>query len=156
MVNTDTELVRGLPEEQAAAVSALGQPLVLQAGGVLFKPGDTADRLYHVVRGSIALTLPMLVRGKRQDVLVEERSPGDTLGWSGLIPPHRFTLQARSPGESELLAFSRDALLRHFAEHPAVGTVVTRNVAAVIGHRLQVFQAMWTREMQRVIDSRYA
>jgi hypothetical protein len=37
-----------------------------------------------------------------------------------------------------------------------VGYAVTRNLAAVIGQRLQVFQAMWLREMQRVIDTRSA
>ena len=32
-----------------------------------------------------------------------------------------------------------------------VGYVVMRNVAAVTGHRLQVFQAMWLREIQRTV-----
>ena len=54
------------------------------------------------------------------------------------------------------MSISRESLLKHFAEHPSVAFAVTRNVAAVIGHRLQVFQAMWTREMQRAIDHRYS
>jgi hypothetical protein len=81
---------------------------------------------------------------------------GETLGWSGLIPPHRFTLKATAPVEGELLTFERRALLEHFAANPTIGYMVTRNVAAVIGHRLGVFQAMWLREMQRVVDQRWA
>ncbi len=38
---------------------------------------------------------------------------------------------------------------------PTVGYTVSRNVASVIGHRLEVFQTMWLREMQRVIELRY-
>jgi hypothetical protein len=29
---------------------------------------------------------------------------------------------------------------------------VARNVSAVVGQRLQVFQTMWLREMQRVVE----
>ena len=58
--------------------------------------------------------------------------------------------------ETELLAFPRAALLAHFEANPAVGLAVMRNVAAVVGHRLQVFQALWLREMQRMVELRYA
>ena len=37
-----------------------------------------------------------------------------------------------------------------------MGYTVTRNLAAVIGHRLEVFQTMWLREMQRVVELRYS
>jgi hypothetical protein len=58
--------------------------------------------------------------------------------------------------ETEVLVLHRSALLEHFAGHPEVGYAVTRNVAAVVGQRLQVFQAMWLREMQRVVKLTYA
>jgi hypothetical protein len=85
---------------------------------------------------------------------VEERLPGQALGWSALIPPHRFTLKAVAPLDTQVLAFSRAALFQLFAVRPAVGYTVTRNVAAVVGQRLQVFQAMWLREMERVVQLR--
>ena len=89
-------------------------------------------------------------------MLVEERMPGQMLGWSALIPPHRFTLNATAPLATELVALPRPALLDHFATHPQVGYTVLTNLAAIIGHRLQVLQAMWLREMQRVIELRCA
>ena len=108
------------------------------------------------MRGRIALTLPIQIRGGEEEVLVEETLPGETVGWSGLVPPHRFTLNATAAIDSELLGFPRASVLDHFAAHPAVGHTVTRNLAAVIGHRLQVFQTMWLREMQRVVEHRYS
>jgi hypothetical protein len=51
-----------------------------------------------------------------------------------------------------VLALGRAALLEHFAARPALGYAVALNVAAIVGQRLQVFQAMWLREIQRVVQ----
>jgi CRP-like cAMP-binding protein len=120
----------------------------------LFRLGAEATSLYVIERGRISLTLPLQVQGRDEDILVEERLPGQTVGWSALIPPHRFTLKATAQLETEVLAFSRDALLAHFATHPLVAYVMMHNLASVVGQRLQVYQAMWLREMQRVVELR--
>jgi CRP-like cAMP-binding protein len=120
----------------------------------LFHLGDPADKLFVVERGRIKLTLPMQVRGREEDVLVEERTSGQVVGWSALIPPYRFTLTATAPFETRVIALSRESLRAHFAAFPAVGYVVSLNLAAVMGQRLQLFQAMWLREMQRVVELR--
>jgi CRP/FNR family transcriptional regulator, cyclic AMP receptor protein len=156
MRNSDMDLLTGLSPEEASEVMGLGRPLSLAAGEVLFRLGQPADEIYLVARGRIALTLPILIQDREEDFLVEERTTGETMGWSGLIPPHKFTLKASAAVPSELLAFHRPGLLEHFAARPTVGYAVTRNVAAVMGHRLQVFQTMWLREMQRAVESRYA
>lgn len=155
MLGAQTDLLKGLSEIEAGAVSALGQSLQVDAGHVLFRLAEPAERVFLVLRGRLTLTLPMQIRGREEDVLIEERLPGETLGWSGLIPPHRFTLNATAVTASELLAFERDKLLAHFAEYPEVGYRITRNVATVIGHRLGVFQTMWLRQMQRTVEMRY-
>jgi CRP-like cAMP-binding protein len=156
MPTPQTDLMAGLTEAEADELMALGESISVPAGGMVFEQGGLAERVFQLVRGRVTLTLPIQVRGKEEKVLIEERLAGETLGWSGLIPPHRFTLEACSPVNSELIAFSRSSLLEHFASRPNVAFTVTRNVAAVIGHRLQVFQAMWLREMQRVVEQRYS
>ena len=152
MATAPSDLLAGIAEAEAARVLALGTRIELSAGQVLFNLGDPAESLFVVERGRIALTLPMTVRDREQDVLIEERSPGQTLGWSALVPPHRFTLKAAAAVDTEVLAVPRAALFDHFAAHPAVGYAVARNLSAVVGHRLQVMQTMWLREMQRVVE----
>jgi len=152
VTSTRPDLLAGLAEEEAGRVLALGNRSTLSAGAVLFNLGDAADSLFVVERGRIALTLPMKVRGQQQDVLIEERGAGETLGWSALVPPHLFTLKAAALVESEVVALPRTALADHLAAHPAVGYLVARNVSAVVGQRLQLFQTMWLREMQRVVE----
>lgn len=150
------DLVSGLPPDDAAAVLALGAPIALVAGAVLFDLGADAESLYLIRRGRIALSLPMQVAGRHEDVVIEEHVPGQTLGWSALVPPHRFTLKATAPLDTEVLAFRRTDLLQYCAVNPRVGQVVALNIAAVIGRRLQVFQAMWLRQMQRVVSQVHA
>jgi CRP-like cAMP-binding protein len=156
MANGVPELLKGLPGEEAARIIDLGEPLRLTANEVLFGLGDPADSIYVIRQGRIALTLPMQVGGRQEDVMVEERVPGQTVGWSALIPPHRFTLKASALLETEVLALPRQALLDHFASRPAAGYALITNVSAIVGQRLQVFQAMWLREIQRVVEFRSA
>lgn len=150
------ELLAGVAPADVRAIAALGRTATLRTGETLFRLGDAADSLFVIDRGRIALTLPMQIRERDEDILIEERTPGQTVGWSALIPPHRFTLTASALIESEVRALPSVALLDYFAAHPEVGYTVTRNIAAVAGQRLQVFQAMWLREMQRVVQLSYA
>ena len=156
MTHAQTDLLTGLSPEQVEQALAFGTRMTIARGAELFRLGEPADRIFLVERGRIRLTLPMQVRGHAEDIVVEERSHGETVGWSALIPPYRFTLTATAPLETEVIALSREALREHFAAYPAVGYVVSLNLAAVIGQRLQLFQTMWLREMQRTVELRCA
>lgn len=153
---SEIELLKGLPESDAAQILALGMPTRLAAGQVLFEMGSPANSIYIVRRGRIALTLPLQIAGHGQNVLVDERLPGQAVGWSALISPHRFTLEATAPLDTELLALPRATLLEHFATRPSLGYAFITNVAAIVGQRLQLFEAMWVREVQRVVELRSA
>jgi CRP-like cAMP-binding protein len=156
MTNPKPNLLNGLDPVQAAEVLALGKRVLLASGEQLFRLGEPAEALYIIQRGRIRLTLPMQVRGSDEEVLVEERSPGQVVGWSALTPPCRFTMTATAPLETEVLSLSGDALRSYFEGYPTAGQVVAFNLAAVIGERLQLFQAMWLREMQRTVELRCA
>jgi CRP-like cAMP-binding protein len=150
------DLLAGLDDPETADILALGVPVTLAAGEVLFRLGAEATSLYVIQSGLVTLTMPMQVGGRDEDVRIEERLPGQTLGWSTLIPPHRFTLTARAAVASELLAFPRGKLLTHLESRPLAGSIVWQNVAALVGQRLQVFQAMWLRQMQHMVNSAHA
>ena len=150
------DLLKGLAQGEAERVLALGKRIPLTAGAELFHLGDAADSIYLVARGCLRLTLPMQVRNREEDILVEERSSGQTVGWSALIPPYRFTLTATAPIETEVIALPREALNSYFAAHLDTGYAVSFNLSCVIGQRLQLFQAMWLREIQRMVEVRCA
>jgi CRP/FNR family transcriptional regulator, cyclic AMP receptor protein len=151
-----SELSAGLNEPQCARLFSLASPVTLQPGATLFRLGADAANLYVIERGQIALTMPMQIAGHEEEVTVGERVAGQTVGWSTLIPPHRFTLTATASVETQLLAFPRETLLEFCAATPDLGYVISQNVAAIVGQRLQVFQAMWLRQMQRMVNLTHA
>src|SRR5271157_3850273 len=132
------ELLNGLSSPEAKQVLALGTRLIVPSGTSLFRLGEPADRLFLVERGRIRLTLPMQVRGREEDVVVEERTASQTVGWSALIPPHKFTLAATAPLETEVIALPREELRKYLAANQTLGYKITLNLAIVIGHRLQL------------------
>jgi CRP/FNR family cyclic AMP-dependent transcriptional regulator len=150
------ELLNGLSPSEVEQILKLGTRLIAPNGTLLFRLGDTADRLFLIERGGIRLTLPMQIRGQEEDVLVEERSPGQTVGWSALIPPYRFTLSAAASPDTEVIALPRESLREYLAAYPAAGCKIALNLAVVIGHRLQLFQTIWLREMERTVQARSA
>jgi CRP-like cAMP-binding protein len=152
----DADLLKGLHAAEAERLLALGKRMLLTSGAELFHLGDAADSIYLVARGRVRLTLPMQVRNREENVFVEERTSGQTVGWSALIPPYRFTLTAAVPLETEVIALPRAALNDYFAAHPETAHAVSMNLASVIGQRLQLFQAMWLREIQRMVEARCA
>ena len=133
----------------------MGQPLHLSEGQVLFGLGSEADRIFIVKRGRIVLTLPLRIQGEDRETFVEEKQPDEAVGWSALVPPHRFTLKAVASVESDVTAYARDQLEALFDRQPAVGRIVMSNLSAVIGGRLMASQAMWLREIQRWVDHQY-
>ena len=151
------ELLNGLTSAETEEVLGLGTSLLVPAGTELFRLGDPADRLFLTERGRIRLTLPMQVRGREEDIFVEEMAPGQTVGWSALIPPYRFTLTATaSLHEARVIALPRETLQGYFVANSAAGYKIALNLAVVIGHRLQLSQTMWVREMQRTVEGRTA
>lgn len=156
MVRSEMELFNGLSREQAEQALALGSRLSVPAGVELFALGSDADRLLLIERGRVRLTLPMQVLGRLQDVEVEERTAGQVVGWSALVPPYRFTLKGATVEDTELIALSRESLRSLFESSPEIGCTVAMNLAAIVGSRLQLFQTMWLREMQRVVELCYA
>jgi CRP/FNR family cyclic AMP-dependent transcriptional regulator len=146
------ELLKGLSSTEVDQVLALGTRITVPSGGTLFRLGDPADHLYLVERGRIRLTSPMMIRHHEEEVFIEEKSPGEIVGWSALVPPYRLTLSATAPLETELIALPREALSALCEGSPVVGARIGLNLAIVIAHRLQLVQAMWMREIERTVE----
>jgi CRP/FNR family cyclic AMP-dependent transcriptional regulator len=156
MSHPNWDLFDGLTAEQVSQVLSLASPKLFQQGKELFYLGEEAGELFLVVSGKVRLTLPLTVGNRELDVMVGESMSGNMLGWSGLIPPHRFTVKGVAMAETEVLSFPRPSLLAFLAENPVVGYAVMSNLARIVGQRLQVFQTMWIREMQHVVKSKTA
>jgi CRP-like cAMP-binding protein len=150
------ELLQGLAPADAEKVLSLGTRKRIASGTSLFRLGDLAQYLYLIESGRIRLTLPLQILGREEDTLIEEKGPGQTVGWSALIPPYRFTLSATAATDSDVVALTPETLHALFESSPPVGARLCLNLALVVGHRLQTLQTMWLREIQRRVESHTA
>jgi len=156
MPTRDWDLLAGLTSEGTSEILALASPTRVREGTVLFRLGDEANTLFLVQAGRVRLTFPMRIGSQQEDIRAEERLPGQMVGWSGLIPPHRFTLQAMATMDTELLALPGPALRTLLLEKPDIGYPVVTNLAQIVGQRLTIFQTMWIRELQRAVENQSA
>ncbi len=109
-----------------------------------------------VGEGLVELTMPLAIPGGDREVVVGIVRAGETLAWSALIEPHRFTMSARAGTDVELHGFARADLQAALRTHPEAGLRVLENLAKVVGRRLQVVQTLWTRSLQRSVNETFA
>lgn len=103
------------------------------AGVTLLREGDTTALFAIVTRGRVGLRMHVPERGPITILTVE---PGDVVGWSALVPPHRSTSTAVTLEPTTLLAFE-PRRLRALLEGdcPLAATLYPRLLEA-IGRRL--------------------
>ena len=146
------DLLQGLSPQGKSEILALASSRYLTKGEVLFRLGDRAEDLFLVRSGRVDLTFPIRLRSGKEEILAEDRHPGQLVGWSGLTPPHRFTLQAIAAAETELLVLPGQRLRDLFLIKPEIGYSVLSNLARIVGQRLTILQTMWIRELQRAVE----
>ncbi|MEK7866136.1 MAG: cyclic nucleotide-binding domain-containing protein [Planctomycetota bacterium] len=147
----EAEVLEGLDGRCIEALAAAAEARTLDGGETLFRLGENATRLYVVGSGEVELTLPISLESEARELRVETRGPRTTVGWSALIPPHRFTLSARAVGPSQVFGLERSALEKAFGEDPHSGYLFMKHVCSGIGRRLVQVQALWARELRHAV-----
>jgi CRP-like cAMP-binding protein len=147
------ELFDGLSREGLQKLLATGRSRTLQVNEYLCLLGDDATDFYVLVKGQVDLCFPMRLGGAVKDVTVESVGPGQALGWSALVKPHRFTLSARAIKPSEVIQFARRDLLELFRSEPAIGYAFFTKVSEVVSVRLHTFQALWVRALHQALEA---
>ena len=112
---------------------------------VVFRHGDRAEKFYVLVSGRVAVEIPALYGPALE---VQALSSNEALGWSWLIPPYKWSFQARVEEDTELLEFDGKALLILCDQEPRFGYQLMRRFAALMSERLdaarKAMMSQWT------------
>jgi CRP-like cAMP-binding protein len=123
----------GLSHHARARLADTARILDYPASVVLLHEGDETGVFAILTRGRVALRLRVPERGPVTILTVE---PGDVVGWSALVPPHRSTSTAVTTEPCTLIVFEpkglRDLLE---ADLPLAATLYPRLLEA-LGRRL--------------------
>ncbi len=151
--NVDTTLLHSpifedIPADAVAELCSRGRSVSFDAGRLLFERGQDADELMILQEGGVELLFPVMILGVTREVTMETKQPGAVVAWSSLVGPYHFTLSARCACDCRLVSFMRDTLHSFFETDPDTGYRFMRNLAGVIGRRLQAMQTLWMHDLQ--------
>jgi CRP-like cAMP-binding protein len=124
-------ILRGLSREQSLRVASACAVSRFADGEVLFHEGDEAEDVFVLLAGEVGVT-----HGPRQRT-VGRVGVGESLGEIALLMdrPHSATATAR--GAVTVAHVSREGFAALARQRPDIGTILFRNLALGLGHKLQ-------------------
>ena len=105
----------------------------IEDGTCLFRSGDPAKHFYLLVEGDISIEIPALSGPTLQ---VQRLKPVRVLGWSWLLPPFKWSFNARAEVDSTLLEFDGESILSECESDPAFGFEVIKRFSGLMAERL--------------------
>ncbi len=124
----------GLSPEALEAIAGCSQEVQLdQEAGVLVE-NQPADTFYLVLSGLVALEVATPRQGP---LIIETIGPGEILGVSWLLPPYRWTFDARVVSAAHAIAIDAVCLRQRCDEDPRLGYELFQRFAGLIRDRLQ-------------------
>jgi len=124
----------GLGEGFCSLVCGCAKNAVFEAGAYLFREGAPADQFYLVRHGRIALELTAPGRGT---ITIQTLGEGEVVGVSWLIPPYRWTNDARTLELVRAIAIDGACLRRKCEADHDLGYEMMKRVVQVLVQRLQ-------------------
>jgi CRP/FNR family cyclic AMP-dependent transcriptional regulator len=133
-IAADHPFLKGFKAEYLELLAANALPAHFQAGEVIFREGEMANRFYLITKGAVVLETYSKDGGS---ALVEKIGAGDVLGWSWLFPPYYWRMDARAVEASNAIFFYGTRLRHEAEQNHDLGYELMRRVAAVAIQRLQ-------------------
>lgn len=126
-------LFAGLAPEFIEFLAAHATARQVRKDAVVFRYGDRADHFYLVSSGHVSVEVAA-ISGPALEL--QDLGPGATVGWSWLIPPHRWNFNARAISPAEVIEFDGSAVLARCEEDPRFGYALLKRFATLMSERL--------------------
>jgi CRP/FNR family transcriptional regulator, cyclic AMP receptor protein len=124
----------GLDRRQIDVIAGCGATARFEAGELLFRAGQGAERFYLVRHGTVALELPA---PGREPLVIETLHDGEIAGFSWLFAPHRWVFDARAAKATSAIGFDCACLRGKCDVDHELGYELMRRFAATLVDRLQ-------------------
>lgn len=100
----------------------------------LLAEGNTADQFHLISDGRVVLEA---IHPRGAHLLVTTLGPGDVVGVSWMLPPHRWAFDARTLEASRVVTLDAREIRRFCDERPELGYEILKAMSSVIAARLQ-------------------
>jgi CRP/FNR family transcriptional regulator, cyclic AMP receptor protein len=123
----------GLSPEATSRLASIAELRDVPGGAELTREGELTHALAIVITGRVALRMLVPERGMITILTVE---PGDVVGWSAIVPPHRATATSIAIEPARLLELPGEALRAMLRADHALAASVYPRVLQAVGRRL--------------------
>jgi CRP-like cAMP-binding protein len=128
-------LLEGLADEHVERLARGAHVETFPAGEDLFRAGEPAHALYLLVTGRVRLTFA--VAGDEPEPTHTLSHPGEPLGWSAVVEPHRYRATATALVPTSVVALDRARIEAYAEAHPEFGVAFMRRILWLVGGRLR-------------------
>lgn len=123
-----------LPVGWLRRLAVHGRPVLRHTGYRLFPQEGPAEHFWLLRSGVVALDFSVPGRG---DIVIERVGADSVVGWSWLLPPHRWTLGATVAQDCHALELDAAGVRLLINADPGLGREINARFLAVMGRRLQ-------------------
>jgi len=127
-------LLAALSAGQRAALAGISRIEEYAEGTRLFDEGGPADRCWVLLSGCVAVDTP---GPERDRVVIQSVGPHELLGWSWLVPPHRWHFGATVVRPTRAVVMDTDRLRVLAQEDTALGYRLSTALLDALLNRLQ-------------------
>ena len=104
-----------------------------EAGRYILRDGESADSFHLLRHGTVAIELAVPPRGR---LVLQTLADGDLLGWSWLVPPYRWSFDARAVSPVRCLSFDARQLRTLMERNHDLGYALLQRYVRVMAARV--------------------
>lgn len=145
------KLFRDISALNLEKILLIAEETTFAPGTRLFREGEKADVLYVIIEGILDLTFEFKIGEVGTELTLDSKGKGDSVGWSALVPPHRYTLAGVCRKSMKALSMNGDSLLNLCRDDKNFGFLLMRNISGIVATRMKQLQTMFIQEVQRGI-----
>ncbi len=127
------DFVKQLSEPLRMLLASGLQPFEAKPGQVLGKEGHPADKFYLIQSGHVSIGTHTAAKGW---IEIQRVGPGESVGWSWLIPPHQWQFDCIAYDEVKGIMIDGDWLRKQCESNHELGNQFLRQLLRVLTGRL--------------------
>jgi len=125
---------KGLEPQYLQLITGCASNVRFDSGEFFFHEGEEANAFYIIRQGAVAVEAFLAGKGS---LIVDTYTDGEVLGWSWLIPPYNWHLDARATELTRAIALDGKCLREKCERDKTLGYELLKRFAKIIEQRLE-------------------